>query len=325
MPTHPRCRWAVGHCRPLLRSPWLLPSTGTRAMWVGLVLNRASGAAPRQRGDSPCQRAEAQHTQQGESRRARVDQAKCGARAGRSCAPAPSPLPGSAQELCDKWVEPSETVRASPHPPTPHLQLGLHPTGPIATSKMLSATHSIASRAPLAVQPRRQPAASRRAVQTQALFGFLAPPKPKAGPSKAQVGCLRLSGFCEDGDRVSQPATSLAFVCPGEVAAVHGGVAALPLAAGSGPCAVEKAHLLSCPHEPSRVSSAKFASIINHPIKNQPIDVFLIHPSRAASPALPLPALLCHFPPLALVPLVPPLPKLHLLPLPHCSFFPASP
>lgn len=54
---------------------------------------------------------------------------------------------------------------------------------------MLSAAQSIASRAPFAARPRQASAAQpRRSVQTQALFGFLAPSKPKAGPNKAQVG-----------------------------------------------------------------------------------------------------------------------------------------
>ncbi|KAL4445820.1 hypothetical protein ABPG77_009019 [Micractinium sp. CCAP 211/92] len=51
---------------------------------------------------------------------------------------------------------------------------------------MLSAAQSIASRAPLAARPRQATAQPRRPVQTQALFGFLAPSKPKAGPNKSQ-------------------------------------------------------------------------------------------------------------------------------------------
>lgn len=51
---------------------------------------------------------------------------------------------------------------------------------------MLSAAQSIASRAPLSARPRQAVAQPRRSVQTQALFGFLAPSKPKAGPNKAQ-------------------------------------------------------------------------------------------------------------------------------------------
>lgn len=57
---------------------------------------------------------------------------------------------------------------------------------------MLSSSQSLASRAPLAAQPRRASAAGarqpagRRAVQPQALFGLFSPTKPKAGPSKAQ-------------------------------------------------------------------------------------------------------------------------------------------
>lgn len=68
-------------------------------------------------------------------------------------------------------------------------------------------------------QPRRAAGAARRgAVQTQALFSFLAPPKAKAGPGKAQVSrleavCAELGLLCFlDRCKGRQPGTAAAAV-----------------------------------------------------------------------------------------------------------------
>ena len=71
-----------------------------------------------------------------------------------------------------------------PHPQRPPARAPSTPHNPGPRMQSAAAVRG----QPLRVaQPRRAGAARRGAVQTQALFSFLAPPKAKAGPGKAQV------------------------------------------------------------------------------------------------------------------------------------------